>query len=292
MDPLAATSRWIAAARARESARPDALFADPLAAELAGPEGFALLDRMKPYLLTDDPVYYAIRTRFFDDFLLRVVRHFGIRQVVLVAAGMDTRAFRLDWPAHTCVYELDRPGLLATKQAALDRNGAKPSCTRVTLGADLTQPWATALQEAGYDRSTSSVWLLEGILYYLTEPSVRALLSELSSIAVPGSRLAAEFVGQETFRLPAFRPLLDALSRSGTPWLFGTDRPEDLLGPLGWEARVTQPGEPDANFGRWPYPPVPREVPGYPRSYLLTARREERTPVHSGTRTGTASGRR
>lgn len=96
-NPIAATSRWMAAARARESERANRLFDDPLAAALAGPKGFAWLDGMKSAAGSGGPeVYLVIRTRFFDEFLLDACRNSGVRQVVLVAAGLDTRAFRLD----------------------------------------------------------------------------------------------------------------------------------------------------------------------------------------------------
>ena len=97
VDALATTSRWMAAARARESERADRLFDDPLAAALAGPEGFAWLEQMEAAAGSDGPgLYPVIRTRFFDDFVLDACRRLGVRQVVLAAAGLDTRAFRLD----------------------------------------------------------------------------------------------------------------------------------------------------------------------------------------------------
>ncbi len=99
MDPVGLTSRWVAAARARESERLDRLFDDPLAAALAGPEGFAWLDDMERAQPWGQPeLYVVVRTRFFDDFLLRASWGAGTRQVVLLAAGMDARAFRMDWP--------------------------------------------------------------------------------------------------------------------------------------------------------------------------------------------------
>lgn len=287
--PLAATSQWIAAARARETLRPDALFSDPLADTLAGQGGYELLDRMKPYLLTDDPVYYAIRTRFFDDFLMHAVQSSEARQVVIVAAGMDTRAYRLNWPEHTRIYELDQPELLASKREVLDQVGAEPLGVRVPVGVDLRTDWQALLRASGFDPSAKSVWLLEGILYYLPEHSVLELLRGISSIATPGSRLAAEILGQSTLDLPAFQPLREVLSQQGIPWLSGTDFPEEVFEPLGWDVRVSQPGDSDANFGRWPYPPVPRGVSdfphtpgsprtsGFPRTFFVTAQREHST---------------
>ena len=112
VDAVAWTACLAAAARAREDERPDHLFADPFAATLAGATGFAYLDR-----LANGPTpYLAIRTRFFDDFLLTAVRGGDVRQVVLVAAGMDARAFRLPWPPGLALYELDQPEVLVLKR--------------------------------------------------------------------------------------------------------------------------------------------------------------------------------
>src|SRR6185295_12853012 len=114
---VAPTSRWMAAARARESEREDGLVHDPLAAALAGPQGFAWLGHMKAAAWSDAPgLYPVVRARFFDEFLLRACRTSGVRQVVLAAAGLDARAFRLDWPTGTQLYELDLPEVLSNKE--------------------------------------------------------------------------------------------------------------------------------------------------------------------------------
>ena len=122
MDPVVLTSRWMAAARARESERPDRLFNDPLAAALAGPEGFAWLDRMEPAARLCGPVLYAVVcTRFFDDFLLHFSKSTGARQLVILAAGMDARAFRMEWPPRSGRLqefpELDRVEWLTVERA-------------------------------------------------------------------------------------------------------------------------------------------------------------------------------
>jgi len=147
------TSRWTAAARARESERPYRLFDDPLASALAGPEGFAWLNRMEPVPGFGGPaLYVVIHMRFFDDFLLYACRGAGVKQVVLLAAGMDARAFRLSLPPGTCLYELDRPEALITKEEILAQTGVSPACQRRLIGADLGHPsWAEALLRAGYE---------------------------------------------------------------------------------------------------------------------------------------------
>src|SRR5919199_1231509 len=137
VDPVAQTSRWMAAARARESERIYRLFNDPLAAELAGSEGFGWLDSMEPIQGFGGPaLYVVVRTRFFDDFLLYACWGARVRQVVLLAAGMDARAFRLNWPSGTRLYELDQPEVLTAKDEILTGTGALPACERRVIGAD------------------------------------------------------------------------------------------------------------------------------------------------------------
>src|SRR5215207_4963102 len=140
MDSVGLTSRWVAAARARESDRLDRLFDDPLAAALAGSEGFAWLDQMERAQPWGQPaLYVVVRTRFFDDFLLHASWCTGARQVVLLAAGMDARAFRLDWPPGTRLYELDRPEVIDAKDEIIADAGARP---RLRAAHDWSGPGA------------------------------------------------------------------------------------------------------------------------------------------------------
>jgi methyltransferase (TIGR00027 family) len=279
MDPVSQTSRWMAAARARESRRPRRLFDDPLAAELAGPEGFAWLNRMELAQPSVPPwggpaLYVVVRTRFFDDFLLRGSRSAGGRQVVLLAAGMDARAFRLSWPPGMRLYELDRPEVLKAKEEVVARVGAQPSCERRVVGADLAHPsWSEALLEAGYEPREPSVWLAEGLLFYIPEAAVRGLLDHAGAFATSGSLLGVDLVNEDLLASPLMQPLLRALARRGAPVHFGANDPEALLAEHGWEAKATQPGERGANYGRWPYPVAPRRVPGVPRVFFMRARR-------------------
>ena len=278
-DPVSLTARLTAAARARESARPDRLFDDPWAAALAGPEGVAFLKRFEeagriPGVppLGENP-YIAIRTRVLDDFMTAAVAALDARQVVIVAAGLDTRAFRLAWPDGTRVYELDHPDVLAAKQSTIDAAGAVPRCDRRTVAVDLAQPWAAPLQAAGFDRSGPSVWLVEGLLPYLDGPAGEAVLGTCAALAAPGSRLACDIVGRSFLEAPWTRPFLDALAREGAPWRFGTDAPEELLSARGWDATAMRPGEQGASFGRWPFPVAPRDTPGVPQTFIVLATR-------------------
>ena len=272
---VAPTSRWMAAAGARESERADRLFDDPLAASLAGPEGFDWLERMQPAGGSDGPGLYAvIRTRFFDDFLLDACERSGVRQVVLAAAGLDTRAFRLDWPSGTRLYEMDLPEVLDAKDAVIEAAGARESCERRTVRVDLKEEtWPEALLAAGYKAEETSVWFIEGLLFYLPEAAVHGLLDKVTTLAAPGSLLGLDLMNRNLLFSPMAWPQLAALARRGARGRFGTNVPEALLAGHGWEADVTQPGEAGANYGRWTRPVAPREIPGVPRSFLVKARR-------------------
>ena len=264
-NPIAPTSRWMAAARARESERADRLFYDPLAAALAGPEGFAWLKRMEPSAGSGGGpgLYAVIRTRFFDDFLLDACRGSGVYQVVLAAAGMDTRAFRLDLPE-----------VLDAKDEVVEEAGAKPNCERRTVGVDLQQEaWPEALLATGYRPERPSVWVIEGLLFYLTRAAVYGLLQKVSALTATGSLLGVDVMNRGLLFSPLAWPQQAALAWRGAPGLFGTDDPETLMAHHGWDADVTQPGEEGANYGRWPRPILSREVPGLPRGFLVKARR-------------------
>jgi len=272
MDLLGATSRWVAAARARESERPDRLFEDPLARVLAGEEGFRLLDEMaKAAGGGGDNGYLAIRTRFFDEFALQATP--AIHQIVIVAAGMDARAFRLDWPAGTTLFEIEREQVLAVKEPILRDAGAVPRCDRRVVAADLAEAWEPALSSAGFSATAPAVFLVEGLTTYLWPEQVETLFRRLSSMAAPGSKLGTDIIGTSFLESPWTKPYLSRLEAEGVGWHFGTDEPEQFLGSFGWDATATMPGEPEANWGRWPYPVSPRNVPGFPKSYLLRATR-------------------
>jgi methyltransferase (TIGR00027 family) len=273
MDGIALTARWTAASRARESARPDRLFDDALAATLAGDEGFALLDRT-PRQARDNP-YLPLRTRYFDDWLVRVTGELGLRQVVVVAAGMDTRAFRLPLPDGVRLWELDRPELLALKGTLLEAAGAEPRCERRTVAVDLAAPgWPDRLRDVGFAAGSPAAWVIEGLLQYLDEAAVDAVLARAAAAAAPGSHLALDVLSADYLVHPWMREYLASLKVSGRPWRFGTNEPEALLERHGWRVeRVAEPGHDGANFGRWPWPVAPRAVPGLPRGFFATATR-------------------
>jgi methyltransferase (TIGR00027 family) len=177
MDPLGQTSQWMAAVRACESERSDCLFYDPLAVAFAGSKGFAWMNRMEfTQLWGGIGLYVVIRTRFFDDFLLASSWNGEIRQIVVLACGMDARAFRLIWPPHTHLYELDREEVIAAKEAVVARLEAQPTCERHMIGADLEKSsWPQALQDAGFEPQKPTAWLVEGLLFYMSESSVQVV---------------------------------------------------------------------------------------------------------------------
>ncbi|MGW4069248.1 class I SAM-dependent methyltransferase [Nocardia grenadensis] len=274
LDRVARTARWTAAERARESTRPDRLFDDPLAEALAGEQGRVLASSMAAEQGGDNPGF-AIRTRFYDDAVTdSVCARQAVNQVVSVAAGMDTRAFRLALPRELVWYELDRPELLALKDQVLAEEGATPGCVRRPVGVDLTGEWADALTAAGFDPARSALWLVEGLIFYLERAVVYNLLDDLTRLAVPGSELLIDTVGRSMLDSPHTRSLRDRLAREGAPWRFGTDGPEDeLLGPRGWRASVWMYSEIGTRLGRWPHPVVPRGTPDAPQSFLIHATR-------------------
>jgi methyltransferase (TIGR00027 family) len=268
--PLAVTAYWTAAVRAHESRRPDRLLDDPWAAGLAGAEGEAWLRaRAGSPALT----IMTIRARFFDDFLRRATRAEGIQQVVLVAAGLDARGYRLTWPPEVRVFELDRPEVLGLKQDVLDSAGARPCCTRLPIGVDLTGQWTPPLLEAGFDSRLPSCWLLEGFLFYLPRDGIARMVDKVTDLACAGSWLGFDIVNKATLYHPLTRPWIDMQAELGAPWLGTLDDPAGFLARRGWDATLTQPGEPAAEYGRWPFPVLPPGLPGMPRIWFVTGRR-------------------
>ncbi|MEU9004258.1 SAM-dependent methyltransferase [Streptomyces sp. NPDC048551] len=268
MEAVSRTAQWTAAARALETDREDRLFADPYARTVADTIGFDLLDR---YAGAGTVPFLAIRTTYLDRAIVRAVEDHGIRQVVFLAAGMDTRFFRLPWPDGVTVYELDRPALLEVKADMLASEPAPAGRTRVTVPVDLTEDWTGPLRAAGWNPDEPVLWVVEGLLFFLPEQAVRHLISTLAGQSAPGSVLLGDVISKAALQNPLSRAFLNCLEEDGNPWLFGTETPEQLLAECGWEVReVRQPGESGADFGRWPYPVPARAVPRVPRSFLFT----------------------
>jgi methyltransferase (TIGR00027 family) len=204
---VGSTAVMVAAARAVETERPDPLIRDPYARLLVSNAGAgvlweAMLDpevAAKVEALDEDSAahlhhmrgYQAVRTHFFDTFFRDAVAA-GIRQIVILASGLDSRAYRLDWPAGTTVYELDQPEVLAYKSTTLADNGVNPSADRREVAIDLRQDWPAALRAAGFDPTQRTAWLAEGLLMYLPAEAQDRLFTLIGELSPAGSRVSAE----------------------------------------------------------------------------------------------------
>ncbi|MFC7617222.1 class I SAM-dependent methyltransferase [Actinokineospora soli] len=282
-DAVARTSLLTAALRSRESAAANRLYDDPYAHLLCGREGHALLDRVQAATTRDDVCddgrrvpdtvdYNAIRTRFLDDWLRAQVADSWYSQVVIAAAGMDTRAYRLDWPRPVTVYEIDRAPVLAHKAERLA--GHTPRAERREVPADLvTDDWRAALTDAGFDPAEPAVWLFEGLFYYLPPVAAHRLIAQLAGFCAPDSRVAADVVNRDALDAPSTRALMSLYAEWGSPWLFGCDEPEAAFAAHGFAVAAVQPGEPGADYGRWTDDVTPRGVPGVPRVFYVHGRR-------------------
>ncbi|MEZ0351382.1 class I SAM-dependent methyltransferase [Mycobacterium sp. pR1184] len=204
---VGSTAVTIAAARAVETEQPDALIRDPYAKLLATNAGIGVLwgamldpavaakvEGLDPEFVADLAHirgYVAVRTHFFDRYLTDAAAA-GIRQVVILAAGLDSRAYRLNWPDGTAIYEIDQPQVLAYKSATLAENGVRASTDRREVAVDLRQDWPSALRAAGFDASARTAWLAEGLLMYLPAEAQDRLLVRIGEVSAAGSRVAVE----------------------------------------------------------------------------------------------------
>ena len=254
---LAMTGWWSAAARAYETKRDDRLFEDPWASLLLGQQAKVLLPQSGLARGTRAAYgLYAVITRFFDDFLLRVTREFGVRQVVLVASGLDTRGYRLAWPTGTNLFELERPHVLTYKDTQLACAGVPASCNRHAVGVDLTERWDDALRAVGFDPSLPSAWLLEGCVYFLPESAVHDLLRRIGALAAPKSWIGMDVVNTAMLASPQTRHWTVGMSAAEAPWLFTDDDPGALLqGLAGALRRRNQASEQPTTGAR---PTIPR----------------------------------
>jgi methyltransferase (TIGR00027 family) len=280
LDAIERTALLTAALRAAETGRADRLYADPYAAAFAGDIGPTLLAEVRAATFPSDgrartlpstPDYNAIRTRFFDEYLTAAARDFD--QLVVAPTGMDSRAFRLSWPRRVRLFEVDRPAVLAVKEEVLGA-AATPAIDRRTVATDLKDDgWERSLIAAGYEPDRPSAWLIEGLLYYIPEPDVHRILGTVQNLTASGSLVAADIVNHAALTLPNMRGLLDVFAGWGCPWLFGSDEPEELFARYGIKAEAVQPGEPSADYGRWPDPVPPRSETQVRRVFFVHGKR-------------------
>ncbi|GAY13593.1 class I SAM-dependent methyltransferase [Mycobacterium sp. shizuoka-1] len=201
---VGATATSVAASRALASHGPDALIHDPYADTLVKAVGVEALVRVATGEATvedDDPMLnrrsmieqIAVRTRFFDDLFTNAARD-GVRQAVILASGLDTRAYRMSWPAGTTVFELDQPQVIEFKSRVLADEGVSPTAERRAIGIDLRDDWPTALRDNGFDANQPTAWIAEGLLIYLPPEAQDRLLDDVTALSAPGSRLGTEFM--------------------------------------------------------------------------------------------------
>jgi methyltransferase (TIGR00027 family) len=203
---VGATATMVAAGRAMASKDPQALINDPFADPLVRAVGLDFFVKMMdgeldfsqfPNSSPDRAQAIAdgmgVRTKYFDDYLLAAARA-GIRQAVILASGLDSRAYRLAWPDGTTVYELDQPQVIEFKSRTLADLGAEPTANRVTVPIDLRADWPAALRAAGLDTGAPTAWLAEGLLIYLPSEAQDRLFDNITALSAPGSTIATEYV--------------------------------------------------------------------------------------------------
>ncbi len=223
--------------RAQENASECPLFTDPYAQLFLD----AAAARGEP---APDAGYSASRTKWFDEFFIAAGAN-GIEQVVILAAGLDTRAWRLPWVDETVVYEIDQPKVLAFKAETLRANDAQPAARYVQVAVDVDQDWPKALREAGFDDTEPAAWAAEGVLARLPAEDQDLLLELIQELSVEGSRMAVE----------SFEHSTDV-----TQWLTGH----------GWEVTATTAAELMDRYGRCG---SDQSAEAAPRTEFIDARR-------------------
>jgi methyltransferase (TIGR00027 family) len=200
-ESVGATALTVAAARAAETESAHPLFRDPFARiflNAAGEGTWSMFDRSAVARMDPDLAarmqalhdFFASRTAFIDDFFVAAADA-GIRQVVILAAGLDARAWRLAWPDGTRVYELDQPKVLDFKSSTLRAHGASPAAQRIEVAVDLRRDWPTALRQAGFDVESPTAWSVEGLLRYLPSQGQDLLFERIHQMSAVGSRIVA-----------------------------------------------------------------------------------------------------
>jgi methyltransferase (TIGR00027 family) len=235
------TALGVAASRAIETHQQGGLVTDPYAEAFVDAAGSPVPMPTRPDAADDPAVlwtslatYIGVRSRFFDEFFASASAA-GIEQVVLFAAGLDTRAFRLDWRPGTMVYELDAPKVLQFKDRVLTEQGAQAHCQRRTVAVDLREDWPTALRQAGFDVRRPTAWLAEGLLPFLPDDAKDRLFGRVHDLSAAGSQFAMEHIDGDVLvlrRSPLFQKMADRLGFDvGALW--PADQHYD---PAGWLA--------------------------------------------------------
>jgi methyltransferase (TIGR00027 family) len=274
---VGATAVMVALARAAETASADPLIRDQFAEPLVStPELAGVREQVAAWWAEDDDPdstvdsqqmidYQAVRTHFFDEYFTDAVSG-GIRQVVILAAGLDSRAYRLDWPAGTVVYEIDLPKVLEYKSRTLAGHGATPIADRRVVPVDLRHDWPQALRGVDFDTSRPTAWLAEGLLPFLPAAAQEALFASIDALSAAGSRAAVENFGVDQAKrqeaekrwanLKAKREARgqDTWFNPFDLWFEDGDRPDcgDWFAGHGWTTRIVSAREEAVRLGREP----------------------------------------
>lgn len=251
---VGATATAVAAQRAIASSPPDASLNDPWADPLVRAVGIDSFIKLLDNQLdrSDDPLLnrqavkeqITVRTRFFDDFFVQGTES-GIKQAVILASGLDTRAYRLPWPAGTVVYEIDQPEVIEFKTRTLAELGATPSAERRTVSIDLREDWPSALTAAGFDPAQPTAWSAEGLLVYLPPEAQDRLFDNIAAVSAPGSRIATEHLDLRSIPSDWAQKLTERSRRIGSninlAELFYTgerNTAAEYLGARGWDVDI------------------------------------------------------
>ena len=296
-ESVGATALGVAASRAAETRSENPLISDPFAQVFLDAAGDGVWNwqsaPLPPEVVEAAPElplqrqamisYMASRTAFFDRFFNEATGA-GIRQAVILAAGLDSRSWRLAWPDGMTVYELDQPRVLDFKSSAVESStlaghGAEPACNRIAVAVDLRHDWPAALREAGFDASAPSVWSAEGLMPYLPAAAQELLFDRIHELTAPGSRVAVEALGPKFLdpefrarrreRMERLRTLMAELDpgrqlpRMEELWYF-EEREDvgDWFRRHGWDVTVTPSDELMAGYGRQAPKEVQDAVPG------------------------------
>ncbi|WP_430332988.1 SAM-dependent methyltransferase [Rhodococcus sp. ACT016] len=262
---VGATAVFVAAARAIESGRDDRLFEDRWAGEFVRASGWSPpTDQLDDSSREELTAWVAARTKFLDDFVLDAVAA-GCEQVVLLGAGLDTRAFRLHWPKTVTVYELDTAEMVQFKEAVLA--GESPAeASRITVPIDLREDWPAALRDAGFHSDVPTAWILEGLLAYLPEEAVDALMRNVGELSAPGSAIGATITNIDFAAAVDDAPLFRGSPISRREWLSllhsnGPSDPVAWFDSYGWRATAVPTDDAVRRYGRTlPEQSVLREV--------------------------------
>ncbi len=303
-ESVGATAIGVAAMRAAETRRPDALFGDPFAERLVDATGSGWSRVLRAQIAAasggadpavegdassrtadSDNLYRPLaamliaRTVYFDEYFT-AASGAGIRQIVILASGLDARAYRMEWPSGTVVFEIDQPKVLSFKNSVLA--DAELAAERRAVAVDLRQDWPKALRDNGFDPTAPTAWLAEGLLRYLPGEAQDRLFDDLAALSAPGSRIALNIGRGRREDTPALRAMRERrarlLAEAGItlnleelwyPWEGRTD-PREWFTAHGWAVTEGDPAALLAAHGR----EMPEAVRGeLNRHILMTATR-------------------